>query len=513
MSATVRPDVAADAALPPPEPSGVIYGCGCGPAVNGMLVVPAKALDSDGDCRHFARVMMPAGSPKFVQIAGESSIAVARDVNGGVWVWGRGAGVARPTLVTALSNCGDGRASRRCVSVAAAASFAVAVLDDGSVVCIGDKGPGGEIASRRAPRDRHTSPLDKATTTAGGAGAGAGQPRLTQLAFKTDAGDSEDPRAVGADASDTTVLVLAADGGLWACGGTITCGLGRRARRQDVLQRIVDSGGKPMCNVVSYSVGSLHAAAVLADETVWVWGNGVSGNHGLGVRVNIVEKPTKVPCFGHDEGCTAAAANVACTKGSPNPKQIRTKDGWLAGQEGPRTHVVDADGGLWIAGTSHKGLAADHLYKTLSPAIDHLGFHRVGGPAVIDKGAPRVYIGAAEMLRTDPDTAARRMGMASPDDFGHGPDRTTGYLSAVRVAQSAPSHIHSMALSHDGRLFTWGCGSNGRCGLDAIVQIQGGKKRTMKCYVHSPSEVESLEGKRVVSAAVGKWWTWAIVDE
>jgi alpha-tubulin suppressor-like RCC1 family protein len=117
------------------------------------------------------------------------------------------------------------------------------------------------------------------------------------------------------------------------------------------------------------------------------------------------------------------------------------------------------------------------------------------------------------MLRTDPAVAARRMGMTSPEDFGRGADRTTGYLSAVRVVHSVPSHIHSMALTDDARLFTWGCGSNGRCGLDAIVQIQGRKKRTMKCYVHCPSEIESLEGKRIVSAAVGKWWTWAIVDE
>jgi hypothetical protein len=175
--------------------------------------------------------------------------------------------------------------------------------------------------------------------------------------------------------------------------------------------------------------------------------------------------------------------------------------------------VVDSSGALWIAGTSHKGQAADHLYKTLSPQIDHLCFYRVGGPAVLDPGAPKVFIGAAEYFRVNPNTAAQRLGMAKPEDFGAGGDRTTGYLTSAKIVQSTPAHIHSMALSADGRLFTWGCGSNGRCGLAAILQIQGGKKRTMKCYVHSPSAVETLDGKRVVSAAVGKWWTWAIVDE
>ena len=61
--------------------------------------------------------------------------------------------------------------------------------------------------------------------------------------------------------------------------------------------------------------------------------------------------------------------------------------------EGPRLHVVTADGALWVAGTTHKGLGADHLSKTMQPARDHLEFYRVGGAAA-DADAPRLFTGA-----------------------------------------------------------------------------------------------------------------------
>lgn len=131
--------------------------------------------------------------------------------------------------------------------------------------------------------------------------------------------------------------------------------------------------------------------------------------------------------------------HVSCTRGQPRPKRLGkpgVKGGFAAGQEGPRCHVVTDDGALWIAGTVHKGLGADHLSKTLGTiGDDHLSFYRVGGRAQPAQ-TEGVMTGAAEDLSTDPALGAQRMGLDSADDFGR--DGATHYLDTVRVVSSSP---------------------------------------------------------------------------
>ena len=77
-------------------------------------------------------------------------------------------------------------------------------------------------------------------------------------------------------------------------------------------------------------------------------------------------------------GPPAAVVHGSCTRGQPRPKRQANGAKCASGQEGPRCHAVTADGGLWIAGTVHKGLGADHLSKTLGTlGSDHLSFYRL----------------------------------------------------------------------------------------------------------------------------------------
>ncbi len=167
-------------------------------------------------------------------------------------------------------------------------------------------------------------------------------------------------------------------------------------------------------------------------------------------------------------------------------------------------------GGIW----ERQGLGANHLSKVMAPDRDLLSFYRVGGAAA-DAAAPAVPTGAAEdLLRAGGDgaaAAARRMGMADAGALGRGCE--TGYLSAVAVAGTAAAHIHSLAVSADGRAFAWGCGSNGRLGLRALMRGPGGAKRALKCYVSTPSAVEALEGRPVVAAAAGRYWSLFLVGD
>lgn len=251
------------------------------------------------------------------------------------------------------------------------------------------------------------------------------------------------------------------------------------------------------------ALGGRQGAAISVDGSLFVWGDGLSGSLGLGKRITAAETPREVPMFKESK---LAVVHVSCTRGQVMP----TRNGSRAGQEGLRCHVITADGHLWIAGTAHKGMCADHLYKTMCPEKDQLSFYRVGGPAS-DAGKTKVLTGAAEDIddATMASTVARRLGMGSIAEYGAGGN--TGYLSNVTIVASQPAHIHSLALSSDGRLFAWGCGSDGRTGLRAFMRGPGGAKRRLKCYVSSPSVVEALESRHVVAMAAGRYWSAAIV--
>ena len=119
----------------------------------------------------------------------------------------------------------------------------------------------------------------------------------------------------------------------------------------------------------------------------------------------------------------------------------------------------------------------------------------------------------------------------------------THYLDTARIVASAPAHIHSLALAADGRAFAWGCasssvlststeihpathetlnyfwrsmsdsllsyganscGSDGRTGLRALMRGPRGAKRTLKCYISTPSVIEGLEGRHVQQLTSGR---------
>ena len=44
-------------------------------------------------------------------------------------------------------------------------------------------------------------------------------------------------------------------------------------------------------------------------------------------------------------------------------------------------HIVTGDGRLHICGSCHKGLGADHFFKTMTSGGDHLRPYAVGGTA------------------------------------------------------------------------------------------------------------------------------------
>eukprot|EP00392_Amoebophrya_sp_AT5.2_P015281 g15482.t1 len=322
-------------------------------------------------------------------------------------------------------------------------------------------------------------------------------------------------------------------------------------------------------SIVLISVGSQVRACVDDSNSLFAWGTNKSGCLGLGKRhsgktvdASEVLVPQQVPL----PPDLPAIISLDCCRGQPNPKNDFPDP---TGQEGPRIHFATADGGLWIAGTCHKGLGADHFGKVLVPEKDHLCFYRVGGAArnaagVGDFGKLSLTGGldglsvseAREMLVTVTSSKAEKMkkehlldgaeaGLGSPAlsdsgakfalaECGINPDAPsyfeesgqnlcTRFLSAAPIVASVASSIHSLCLSADGRVFGWGCGSDGRLGVPHFFK-KDGSKRLMKCYVSSPSRVGAVRGEnsaksqtdfrdeKVIAISVGRYWSFAIVE-
>lgn len=62
----------------------------------------------------------------------------------------------------------------------------------------------------------------------------------------------------------------------------------------------------------------------------------------------------------------------------------------------------------------------------------------------------------------------------------------------VKFACSGPTACHSMIISEDGKILTWGRNDNGQLGLGDTIRRD------------EPTEVTSLSGHKIVGGAVGR---------
>jgi len=424
---------------------------GCGSASFNTLPVHPSAVDRDQDCCFFTPLTLSEPCTSFLGVAADTNMFAAYDAQGRGWWWGKSRHVGDvPSIPTPFLV-----SEFKVCDVSVGEDFAAFLLSHGSVYF----------------RGRWSSPPDQ---------------RL-QL----------EKRIIQIECCHRTVLALCEDGSIWSSGDCLTNGHGKQISQWKRVESILS----PVTHV---ALGSRHGACITDQGAVYVWGDGQAGNLGLGCRRKFQSTPVQLDGFGPGG---EIAVHVSCTRGQIQPKRTSAAK---AGQEGPRMHIVTDTGRLYISGTTHKGLGADHLSKTFMPEHDLLKPYLVGSEVKDWEkcGVPRVPTGAAEDIRSNCALARCRMGMALK-----GPDpQMSGYLSNVHICTSQPVHIHSIALDTEGHIFSWGCGSNGRTGLKALLRGQRGSKRRMKCYVSTPSRVESLEDRQALFATAGKYWSLVIME-
>lgn len=220
--------------------------------------------------------------------------------------------------------------------------------------------------------------------------------------------------------------------------------------------------------VKAISLGSAYSGAVTTDGQLYMWGFGKAGNLGVGTRETL-RIPTLV-----DKLAGERIASISCTR-----NQIHLKnDADVEGKENPHSFAVTEDGKIFSFGTSHKGILGNLKNKALRPiGCDELVPYHIGGQ--------------------------------SRDKTNH---EDTEYFKGTQVVQAVASSIHSAVLA-DGKVFSFGCGSDGRMGVHQYMDgLHGGRDR-LKCYVSVPTTVENLKDKEVLQIASSRRHMCALVKE
>ena len=217
---------------------------------------------------------------------------------------------------------------------------------------------------------------------------------------------------------------------------------------------------------VSVSAGDAHSLALTADGNVWSWGRGGWGQ------------------LGHADGQSQLL-----------PKKIEA----LAGQRviavsAGRAHslALTAGGAVWSWGDGYHGQLGhgDEQHQLLPKKVEAFADRRV----VAVSAGSAVY---ADSLAITADGNVWSWGSVMSGKLGHGDQRNQllpkniEALAGRRVVAVSAGFAHSLALTADGAVCSWGRGGNGKLGHgDTQNQLL-------------PKKVEVFAGRRVVAVSAG----------
>ena len=276
-------------------------------------------------------------------------------------------------------------------------------------------------------------------------------------------------RAVSVSAGSSYSLALTANGAIWSwgSGGDGRLGHGEGVTLLNTPTRLPATlGGE---RAVSVSAGGLHSLTLTADGSVWSWGNGSYGRLGHGDEQRQWQ-PKKVEAL-------AGQRVVAVSAG------------------GDHSLALTADGAVWSWGWGRSGqLGHGNQQNQLQPKkVEALAGQRV----------VTVSAGQYHSLAITADGAVWSWGGGASGKLGHGDEqrrllpKKVEVFAGQRVIVVSAGQQHSLALTADGAVWSWGYGEYGRLGHGD--------------YQHQllPKKVEALAGQRVVAVSAGVYHSLA----
>lgn len=268
-------------------------------------------------------------------------------------------------------------------------------------------------------------------------------------------------------------------------GFTLTAGSIRRARALSCSYIIPLRNAR--LSTAQIACGADHTVAVTNDGEVYVWGSNEWGQLGIGTDEKIVNVPRIVA--GLDDHCIAQVdASHFHTVAMTSEGKVFTW-GWGGGTS-TKEKFTDAFFGSGGIGALGHGDLEDRNVPTLVEALSDDGVR-----------AAQVGCGKSHTVVLTDEGMVWTWGKGDSGRLGHCSVADQKYPEPVEIlnedlgpcAEIACGESFSMALTRDGRVYTWGKNECGQLGLDATMD--------MHSFENYPQPIEAFEVRCACTAA------------
>lgn len=280
-------------------------------------------------------------------------------------------------------------------------------------------------------------------------------------------------------------MALTADGQVFAWGANGSGQLGDNSMTNSPVPVAVNTGGAfSYRTVVAIAGGGSHALALASDGQVFAWGSNNSGQLGNGTTTANSLVPTAVSTSGLLAGktVTAIAAGAYHSLGLTSNGQVIV---WGYNYYGQLGNNSNTNSPLPVAADT-SGVLAGKTISTIAAGASHSLALTSNGQVIV---WGYNYYG---QLGTN-GTASSRVPIAMVDN---------GVLAGMTVAATSAGYYHSLALTSDGKMATWGSNSYGQLGDSSYSSMS-----TVPVAI-STSGV--LANKNVVAVAGGSYHSLAM---
>lgn len=298
-------------------------------------------------------------------------------------------------------------------------------------------------------------------------------------------GEGNEFRPAAIKAGSGHSIALMEDGTVWAWGGNEEHQIGvttLTARKSAKPIQIKDIYGYPLTDVISISAGYSHNLALKKDGTVWAWGAG-GGLRTLGFVADTLLR----------------SARAVQVQGLSNIKQISAGYGHNA--------VLDADGNVWTWGINDYGqIGKEDVSFTSEPIEIELGYKVKAVSAGFRHTAALLENGEIWTWGWSYSEALGRVG------DGKTPGKSNADKAKANFVDVEAGYQFTLALTDDGKVWAWGAAGSGTLGSNVYERLPSADPLLVRHKDNSIFEnVAAIEAGSYHNIAItkdGKVWTW-----